>query len=73
MGKAKLFCLFIQSVKEVQELTETGRPRRRSTKKKINYQAMMASENDAAVPKNKRKDEEELEAWAQEMWDFNNR
>ena len=65
--------LFTKCVKEVQELTEAGRPRRRSTKKKINYQAMMASENDAVIPKNKRKDEEELEAWVNEIWDYNNR
>ena len=34
---------------------------------------MMASENDAVVPKNKQKDEEELESWVNEIWDYNNR
>ena len=53
-------------------MSEAGRPRRRSTKKKVNYQAMMASENDAVVPRNKRKDEEELESWINEMWEYNN-
>ena len=53
-------------------MSEAGRPRRRSTMRKVNYKAMMESENDVKVPSNKRKDEEELESWVHEMWEFNN-
>ena len=64
--------LNFQTVKEEVELSEAGRPRRRAAKKKINYRAMMESEKDSRVPKDKRKDEEELESWVNEMWTYNN-
>ena len=40
--------------------------------KKVNYKAMMESEKDIRVPRNKAKDEEELESWVHEMWQYNN-
>lgn len=58
-----------------QDVDVNGRPIRMSTKKKVNYDLMIATENDADddSPKRKKskknieKDEEELEQWAQAM------
>jgi hypothetical protein len=60
-------------VKETPELDERGRPIRKTSKKKVNYALMLATDKDLnETPKKGRfiqKDEEEIESWVQAIID----
>ncbi|XP_041371850.1 lymphocyte-specific helicase-like [Gigantopelta aegis] len=52
------------------ELDEKGRPLRKAAKKKVDYKLMMEKESDLTPSKNKKKDEEELDQWINDIIDL---